>query len=165
MKRQLSHILIAILAFSCAGGLAQDQTPQQIRLAPDEIALPPPAAAGQPGTAGIPGTQLKIVSGDPKKPGLYTMLVKLPPHTTIRPHAHPDDRVGIVVSGTWYFAFGNEYDAAKLKALPPGSFYTEPPGANHFAATRDEAVTIYITGNGPTGTTYVNSADDPFKKP
>ena len=56
------------------------------------------------------------------------------------------------------------FDESTLKALPPGSFYTEPPGANHFAMSKDEPVTIYVTGTGPTGTTYVNPADDPSKK-
>ncbi len=77
---------------------------------------------------------------------------------------NPDDRVGIVVSGTWYFGYGDSFDESKLKTLPAGSFYTEPPHANHFAMTKDEPVTIYITGTGPTGTTYANPADDPSKK-
>jgi len=52
----------------------------------------------------------------------------------------------------------------KLKALPQGSFFTEPPGASYFAMTKDEPVTIYVTGVGPAGTTYVNPADDPGKQ-
>ena len=43
----------------------------------------------------------------------------------------------------------------------PGSFYTEPPGENHFAETRESAVLVQITGFGPTGTTYVRASDDP----
>ena len=49
----------------------------------------------------------------------------------------------------------------RLRALPPGSFYTEPPGENHFAETRESAVLVQITGFGPTGTTYVRASDDP----
>jgi len=49
----------------------------------------------------------------------------------------------------------------RLGALPAGSFYTEPPGRDHFAETRDSAVTVQISGVGPTGTTYVRAAKDP----
>ncbi len=30
--------------------------------------------------------------------------------------------------------------------------------------SKDEPVTIYVTGTGPTGTAYVNPADDPGRK-
>jgi hypothetical protein len=46
-------------------------------------------------------------------------------------------------------------------ALPPGSFYTEPPGDDHFAETRDSEVIVQITGFGPTGTSYVRAEDAP----
>src|SRR2546427_10808176 len=45
----------------------------------------------------------------------------------------------------------------------PGSFYTEPPGRNHFAETREEPVTVQITGFGPSTTDYVESDRDPRK--
>ncbi len=54
-------------------------------------------------------------------------------------------------------------DQAGLKALPPGSFYTEPPRRMHFAETRDQAVVLQITGFGPTGTLYADPAADPRK--
>ena len=46
-------------------------------------------------------------------------------------------------------------NSAKLKALPPGSFYTEPSNRSHFAETRDEAVIVQITGVGPSSTRYI----------
>jgi len=58
------------------------------------------------------------------------------------------------VSGTWYLGYGARFDTKDLKALPPGSFYTEPPGRMHFAQTAAEPVVVYITGYGPTDTTY-----------
>ena len=66
-----------------------------------------------------------------------------------------------VVSGTWYFGYGKSLAAEHLKALPPGSFYTEPMAEDHFAETRDSAVMVQITGIGPTGTTYVEKANVP----
>src|SRR5215475_10282826 len=127
--------------------------PKQLRLTPDDIEFPT-AAGGQAGTSGMP-MQVKVLSGDPKKPGLYTMVIKAGPNITIKPHAHPDNRVAVVVAGTFYIAYGDEFDESKLKAMPAGSFYTEPPNNNHFAMTKEDGVTLYITGTGPTGTVYV----------
>ena len=96
--------------------------------------------------------------------GLYTLLLRVGPNTRIEAHAHPDDRVATVISGTWYFGYGAKFDEKALKTLPPGSFYTEPPHMNHFAMTRGDGVTIQITGTGPSGTTYVDPANDPARK-
>jgi quercetin dioxygenase-like cupin family protein len=162
-----SIVLPAVLAIGClvcgvGSGAHAQEAPKQLRLAPGDIEFPA-AAGGQIGTSGV-GMQVKVLSGDPKKAGLYTMVVKAGPNITIKPHAHPDNRVTIVVAGTFYFAYGDEFDESKLKALPTGGFVTEPPNANHFAMTKDDGVTLYITGTGPTGTVYVNPADDPTKR-
>jgi quercetin dioxygenase-like cupin family protein len=131
------------------------------RVTPAEVKWPP-AAAGGVGTSGVSGTQTVILKGDPSKPGLYTMLLRVGPNTRIDAHAHPDDRVATVISGTWYFGYGKQFDEAALKMLPAGSFYTEPPNTNHFA-TRGEGVVIQITGPGPSGTVYVDPTKDPAR--
>jgi len=162
MKAWKITLALALGSVTATVVVAQEQK-GRLRLAPDEIKAPV-AATTQAGTSGVAGLQMGVLSGNPKQAGLYTVFLKLGPNARIQPHAHPDDRVGVVVSGTWYFAYGDSFDESKLKTLPAGSFYTEPPNANHFAMTRDESVTIYVTGTGPTGTTYVNPADDPSKK-
>ena len=91
------------------------------------------------------------------------MLLRVGPDTRIDAHSHPDDRVATVMSGTWHFGYGEAFDEMLLKELPSGSIYTEPPGSNHFAATRDQGVVIQITGFGPSGTTYVDPANDPSR--
>lgn len=154
--------LMGCVVFGANSGVRAEEAAKQLRLSPSDIEFPAPAGA-QAGTSGAP-MQVKVLSGDPKKPGLYTMVIKAGPNITIKPHAHPDNRVAIVVEGTFYFAYGDEFDEAKLKAMPAGSFYTEPPNNNHFAMTKGDGVTLYITGTGPTGTLYVNPADDPAKK-
>jgi len=121
----------------------------------------PQAAAGAVGTSGVAGIQTVVLKGDPSKPGLYTLLLRLGPNQKIEAHAHPDDRVAVVVSGTWYFAYGRQFDESKLRVLPQGSFYTEPPNVDHFAMTKGEGVTIQITGTGPSATKYVNPANQP----
>jgi quercetin dioxygenase-like cupin family protein len=135
----------------------------ELRMTPGEVKWPAPAAGGT-GTSGVSGIQTVVVKGDPAKPGLYTLLLRAAPNTKIEAHAHSDDRVATVISGTWYFGYGKQFNEGALKALPPGSVYTEPPNANHFAMTRGEAVVIQITGTGPSGTVYADPANDPARK-
>ena len=65
------------------------------------------------------------------------------------PHAHLEDRVVTVLSGTFYVGNGDVFDEGKLHALPAGSVYTEVNGANHFVATKDGEVVIQVQGMGP----------------
>jgi quercetin dioxygenase-like cupin family protein len=136
---------------------------QPARVPAEEIPWPGGAARVE-GTAMRAGLQTLVVAGDAKGNALYTMMFSLPANTKIPPHSHPDVRSCFVLSGTWYFAYGDARDESLLKALPAGSFYTEPPGMNHFAETRDEPVIAECTAIGPTGTTFVNPADDPRKR-
>jgi quercetin dioxygenase-like cupin family protein len=155
MRRTVSALVIMTAALTAQSG--------EQRLTPSEVAWPP-AAAGGVGTSGVAGTQTVILKGDPGKPGLYTLLLRVGPNTKIEAHAHPDDRVATVISGTWYFGYGKQFNDGALKALPAGSFYTEPPNTNHFAMTRTEGVVIQITGSGPSATTYVDPAQDPARR-
>ena len=139
------------------------QTGAQQRVRPDEVKWPT-TGSSLVGTSGVSGIQTVTLKGDPTKPGVYALLLRAGPNTRIEAHSHPDDRVATVVSGTWYFGYGEKFDEKALKELPPGSFYTEPPGMNHFAMTKGEGVTIQITGYGPTGTTYVDPKNDPARK-
>jgi quercetin dioxygenase-like cupin family protein len=155
--RRFTFLLVVL------GSIALTAQTGEQRITPGEVKWPAPTAGGA-GTSGVSGTQTVMLKGDPTKPGLYTMLLRVGPNTRIEAHAHPDDRVATVISGTWYFGYGRQFDEKALKALPPGSFYTEPPNANHFAMTRGEAVTIQITGTGPSGTAYVDPAHDPARR-
>lgn len=70
-----------------------------------------------------------------------------------------------VISGTWYFGYGPRFDDSRVKALPPGSFYVEPPNEPHFARTGDTPVVVQITGFGPTGTRYTEARPSVSPKP
>ena len=133
----------------------------EIRISPDEFAWASGAGPGV-GTSLMREVETTVLKGDPTKPGLYTILMRIAPNTKVQPHSHPDDRIATVVSGTWYFGYGNSFDESALKPLPPGSFYTEPPGINHFGLTREE-VLIQMTGIGPSNTTYVDAQHNPIK--
>lgn len=157
MPRQSLTIAIALLlAYSVARASA---TETQLRLTPDEVAALPSLEAGT-GTSGVPGIRTTVLSGDPNRAGLYTIRLIIPAHTVIKPHHHRDDRVATVVSGLWYIGYGVKRDEASLKALPPGSFYTEPAGAPHFAGTQDQPAVVDITGFGPSDTIYVDTKEN-----
>jgi quercetin dioxygenase-like cupin family protein len=160
MTKRLAMTLITlgiVITFAVARIGAQSGA---MIVTPNEVKWPP-SAAGAVGTSGVAGIQTVVLKGDPSKPGLYTLLLRLGPNQKIEAHAHPDDRVAVVVAGTWYFAYGRQFDESKLRALPQGSFYTEPPNVDHFAMTKGEGVTIQITGTGPSATKYVNPANQP----
>jgi quercetin dioxygenase-like cupin family protein len=136
----------------------------ELRLTPAEIAALTQGGAG-PGSSGVAGIQTSVLAGDPTKPGPYKIRLSAPANTRIAAHSHRDERTAVVVSGTWFFGYGDKADEAKVKALPPGSFYTEPAGDHHFALTRDEPVVVYIFGQGPTDTVYVDPMAAPKPKP
>jgi quercetin dioxygenase-like cupin family protein len=153
----VSALFVALVA------VAQAASVNQIRLIPSEIEAKESSGAGA-GTSGVAGIQTTILLGDPTKPGLYAIRLSIPANTKIQAHSHRDNRSATVMSGTWYFGYGRVADGATTKALPPGSFYTEPAGVAHFALTKAEPVVVYITGVGPTDTVYVGKASDPRSK-
>lgn len=157
MSPRLAAILgLTLASLASAGPLhAQD-----LRLTPPEIAALAKGGAGA-GTSGVAGIRTTTLYGDPTKAGPYTIEIRVPPHTRIAAHSHKDDRTAVVVSGVWFFGYGKKNEDPLVKALPPGSFYTEPAGVDHFAQTHDQPASVYIFGYGPTSTDYVVAADAP----
>lgn len=148
----------AVLALVWA--VAGAASAEEVRLTPAEIGALAKGGAGA-GTSGVSGIQTTVLRGDPTKAGPYTIEIRVPPNTRIAAHRHRDERTAVVAAGTWYFGYGAKADEALVKALPPGSFYTEPKGEPHFAMTRADPASVYITGEGPTDTVYVEQAGQP----
>jgi hypothetical protein len=151
-----SRFWLALTVGALLGGIAVAQT-----AAPGVMALTPSEMKwGAQGGLALPGMeQLKLV-GDPAKPGPYTIRLKFPAGYKLAPHTHPDSREVTILSGTWYTGYGDKFDQATLKALPAGSFYTEPANVAHFVEVR-EPVIIQVSGTGPSGRKFVNPADNP----
>lgn len=166
MKRSLivgifSSPVIVVLAI---GGLRPAFGQEQgKRLSLSEIHWPSGAHGGA-GTSHAAGIETVVLDGDPTKPGLYTIRLRVPPNTKIQAHSHRDNRAAVVLSGTWFIGYGQAFDADRLKKLGPGGFYTEPGGVDHFALTKDEPVVVEITGFGPTSTKYQDERLNPTHK-
>lgn len=158
--RSLVGLLLIVIPISV---VAQKEKLLPQRLTPAEFPWSK-SVGNQAGSAMRPGLETVIVAGDGKQNSLYSLVFRVPPNTSIPPHSHPDDRSCFVLSGLWYFGYGSARNEAELKALAPGSNYTEPAGAAHFAGTREQEALVECTSVGPTGTTFVNPADDPRNK-
>lgn len=161
MIKALVHAAAPLVLVACSGAPAPGAHSAELRLTPGELEAQAASRAVAAGTSAVDGIQTSFVTGNPQSAGLYTIMLRIPANTTIAAHSHPDDRVATVVSGTWHFGYGAQFDAEKLRALPPQSYYTEPPGLAHFARTGAEPVALLITGYGPTGTSYVDAQNDP----
>jgi len=154
MNRTKAIVSFAFLTAVFALSITAQSRDGQIRLTMAEVDTILPIDAGA-GTSGVHGIETRVLKGDPTKTGLYTIRLTIPANTHIKAHQHPDDRIATVIAGTWYIGYGQAFDEKLLKALEPGSFYTEPPGVVHFARTGKQPVVVEITGYGPTGTDYV----------
>jgi quercetin dioxygenase-like cupin family protein len=149
---------VAFLSLVVALAYAASALSPEIRVTRAEVDAIPAHDAGA-GTSGVAGIRTAVILGDPAKPGPYTIRLSVPANTKIQAHTHRDNRTAVVVAGTWYFGYGSVASAAAEKALPTGSFYTEPAGVAHFAETKAEPVQVFITGEGPTDTVYVKAGD------
>jgi quercetin dioxygenase-like cupin family protein len=157
MSRRLAIAGVALLLAFSGAASAQEHP---LRLTPPEIAELTHGGATA-GTSGVVGIRTTVLYGDPTKAGPYTIALRVPPNTRIAAHSHRDSRTAVVVAGAWRFGYGGKVDEALVKVLPPGSFYSEPAGIDHFAMTGPEGASVYISGLGPTSTDYVEATDKP----
>jgi|GEM_PF-1772266 len=157
---------LAFTAFTLLGAEGHAQPPEaqrQFRLTPPEVKTAPSRIPTDVGSSGNSAVKEVVIYGDPSKPGLYTVLLKVGPNARIPAHYHPDDRVATVISGDCYFGYGDKFDQAKLKRLPPGSIYSEPANQKHFAMTHGPVV-VEITGHGPSGVIYTKAGAPPKRE-
>jgi quercetin dioxygenase-like cupin family protein len=108
-----------------------------------------------------PDVRLAVVVGHPSQPGPYTIRVKAPHDAKLMPHKHQEDRVYTVISGVFYIGLGDEFDASKLEAYPPGSVVILPGNTHHFHWAKSGEYVTQITAMGPLGLEYLSAKDDP----
>ena len=108
-----------------------------------------------------PSVRLAIVVGRPSEVGPYTIRVRVPHLVKIMPHRHPEDRVYTVMSGVFYVGLGDQFDADKLQAYPPGSVIVLPGDTSHFHWAKSSEYVTQVTAIGPLGLEYISPKDDP----
>ena len=141
MKRVIIALCLAALAAMSAQSISSAATSSApTYVTPDSLAWAP--------VKGVPGAQEAVVWGDPAKPGLFIIRVKLDDGVKFPLHWHASDERGTVLSGTLMFGFGDKVDATKMKALGPGSFVNIPKGVRHYAMAKGPTV-VQISGMGP----------------
>ena len=138
-------ILLAVCTGTWVSAQSQDTNTSLVRL-PQDIVY-----------KGVPGApQHVMIFGNSSKPGLYVDRIKFAPGMKVMPHWHPDSvRTVLVLSGTFYFAVGEQWDESQLKAYPAGTLYSEPAGTPHYAWAKDGEVILQVTAIGPTGNTPI----------
>ncbi|HVV98101.1 MAG TPA: alpha/beta fold hydrolase [Rhodanobacteraceae bacterium] len=159
MEEQPQAPIAAIRAFLVGSGSIVALQPTRLSAAQvDALAR----GGGGAGTSQLQGVQTTILSGNPDAAGPYAFEIRVPAYTRIAAHTHNDNRTALVVSGDWHFGYGKVAKEEATTELGPGSFYTEPADVAHFAFTGDKPTVVYITGQGPTDTRYVDAADEPI---
>ncbi|HWF02070.1 MAG TPA: cupin domain-containing protein [Candidatus Angelobacter sp.] len=115
----------------------------------------------KPFAAFPPSARLAILVGVPSEPGPYVIRVKVPSGVKLMPHRHPEDRVYTVISGIFYIGLGDQFDAGKLEAYPPGTVVVLPGNTFHFHWAKSGEYVTQVSAIGPLGLEYFSSADDP----
>ena len=134
-----SKILIATLAFAAYATGATAQL-EPARIAPAQMQW-----VKMPN-----GTERANLASADTKPGMYVYRTRFPPNFRNQVHYHPDARVVTIMSGTLYVGYGETFDESRMKALPAGSIFTEPPKQPHYVWAKDGEVVIQVIGgNGP----------------
>ncbi len=109
----------------------------------------------------LPGDALIAhLEGDLSRREPFTFRLKFPADYIVAPHTHPAYERVTVLSGTFHFAHGGEFNRDETTALYEGGFAVMPAGHPMFGYTEEETV-IQLHGMGPWGIEYINPEDDP----
>jgi len=150
-------IFIAAIGLLVAAEPSPGQVPGHVQVLPTEIKW------GDPPPVFEKGATFAVLSGDPGKPGLFTVRLRMPAGYKIAPHWHPTDEHVTVVSGTFAIGMGDKIDKAAAKPMPAGGYTLLPAEMHHYAIAITDAI-VQVHGTGPFTLTYVNPSDDPSKR-
>ena len=106
-----------------------------------------------------PGVQAAVLVGDPGKPGVFTLRLKMPPGYRVPRHWHPTDEAVTLIEGDLSMSMGAA-DAANAGALAPGDFVNLPAKMPHEVHSKNGAV-VQVQSTGPFEITYIDPKDDP----
>jgi quercetin dioxygenase-like cupin family protein len=107
-----------------------------------------------------PGALIAVVSGDPTRPGEFTLLVSMPNGYRLPSHSHPSYEHVEVKEGTLLVGTGDVVDPKMTRALAAGDSATAPAGLHHFSIAKGRTL-VSATLMGPYTITYVHAEDAP----
>ena len=108
------------------------------------------------------GAKLGVLHGNPMKPGMYTIRLKLPEGYVIPPHWHSKDEQLTILSGSFILHMGDTMES-EPHTLDAGAYHFLPAKMHHAAEAKGETI-VQITGTGPFDIHYLNPADNPNPK-
>ncbi len=153
--------LVLLVGAGTAGGMRSGGRAAGKSMAPRLVEMTPADLKWGPAPNALPpGAQAAVLEGDPSATGTFAMRLKIPAGYTIAPHSHPRQERVTVLSGQFQLGHGRSFDESKLQTLEAGSFFSLPPGMEHFARASADTV-LQLNSDGPWGIKYVNPADDP----
>jgi hypothetical protein len=155
MKRL--NMAAAAALFGTAGLLAATELPYR---GEGHVMVTPDALEWRPVASMAPGAEMSVLEGDLGEEQPFTFRLKLPADYVVPPHVHPAYERVTVLSGTFHFAHGEEFDRNRTRPLSAGSFAVMAPAEPMFGFTDEETV-IQLHGMGPWGIEYLDPADDP----
>jgi quercetin dioxygenase-like cupin family protein len=107
-----------------------------------------------------PGALIAVVSGDPTRPGMSTLMVSMPDGYRFPPHSHPSYEHVEVRKGTLLAGAGDVLDPKRTRTLAAGDSATAPAGMHHFSIAKGRTV-LAVTFMGPYTITYLRAEDAP----
>jgi quercetin dioxygenase-like cupin family protein len=116
-----------------------------------------------PSPPGLPkGAEVAVLSGDPGKPVLFILRVRLPDGYVVPPHWHSRAEHVTTLSGRMHIGMGDKLDRSKGQVMEPGAFTSFPAKMHHYVWASGETV-IQVSGMGPFDINYIDPNDDPRK--
>ena len=160
MRKRLFLALVCFIIAIVGVAVGQEMkaaAPMHVMKSPAELTWgdPPPVLEK--------GSSFALVSGDPGKPGLYCVRLKMPAGYRINPHWHPTDEHVTVISGSFMLGMGEKFDEKVMTELPAGGYGLLPAEMRHYAMAKTDCI-VQVHGTGPFTLTYVNPSDDPSKR-
>ncbi len=161
-------VLVAPAAWApgAASGLAPrgaQKSAAHYALHPRERVLRASSLEWRPEASLPAGAESVVLEGDPAKPGLVVLRLKMPDGYRIPPVWHPAADRFTVIAGRYYMGVGAKFEENKAVALRAGDFAWLSPAAPHYGWASGETV-LEVVGLGPFVTNYVNPREDPRRK-
>jgi hypothetical protein len=146
----MHKLMFLALPLLLAGSAAQAKAkPADLKWGPAPDALPS-------------GAEMAVVSGDPGKPGMFVVQLKMPADYAVPAHWHPTNETVKVLSGKLHYGMTDKL-MVKAKTLTVGHAVTMKAKMHHWVHAPAPA-TVQVSGMGPFQITYVDPKDDPRKK-